>query len=182
MRCLKKSLSSNPETSTWQWSSWAELTLSRICRQWTNCTISRAASSWSMAWERVSPTFTLPKIMQSQCSLMINNSSSCFKYDCISGTFIYPELETKLRKNLLAGNGKARATGFAIPVLGRLPKIFADVYLIKCKLQMTLRLLDLGTECSLRICIGKPCGGVRPLTVGHDDNVFLNGFERNFFS
>ena len=41
---------------------------------------------------------------------------------------------------------------------------------------MTLWLLDLGTECSLRICIGKPCGGVRPLTVGHDDNVYLKGF------
>jgi hypothetical protein len=94
----------------------------------------------------------------------------------MSGTFLYPKLELNLRKTLLAGNGKARATGFAIPVLGRIPKIFADVYLIKCKLQMTLRLLDLGTECSLKICIGKPCGGVRPLTVGHDDNVFLNGF------
>jgi hypothetical protein len=101
-----------------------------------------------------------------------------FKYDCISGTFLYPELELNLRKNLVAGNGKARATGFAIPVLGRLPRIFADVYLIKCKLQMTLWLLDIGTECSLRICIGKPCGGVRPLTVGHDDNVFLNGLAQ----
>jgi hypothetical protein len=40
---------------------------------------------------------------------------------------------------------------------------------------MTLRLLDIGTECSLRICIGKPCGGVRPLIVGHDNNAFLNG-------
>lgn len=40
---------------------------------------------------------------------------------------------------------------------------------------MALRLLDTGTECSLCICIGKPCGGVRPLTVGHDDNIFLNG-------
>jgi len=39
----------------------------------------------------------------------------------------------------------------------------------------SLRLLDIGTECCLRICIGKPCGGVWPLTVGHDDNVFLNG-------
>lgn len=43
---------------------------------------------------------------------------------------------------------------------------------------MALRLLDHGTECSLRICIGKPCGGVRPLTVGHDDNVYLNGFAQ----
>jgi len=33
-------------------------------------------------------------------------------------------------------------------------------------------------ESSLRICIGKPCGGVRPLTVGHDDNVFLNGIAQ----
>jgi hypothetical protein len=39
---------------------------------------------------------------------------------------------------------------------------------------MALRLLDLGTQSSLRIFIGKPCGGVCPLTVGHDDNVFLN--------
>jgi hypothetical protein len=101
-----------------------------------------------------------------------------FKYDCINGRFIYPELESKLRKNAASGNGKARATGFTIPVLGRQPKIYLDKYLIKCKLQLTLRLLDTGTECSLRICIGKPCGGVRPLTVGHDDNVFLNGIAQ----
>jgi hypothetical protein len=70
------------------------------------------------------------------------------------------------------------ATGIAIPVLGHLPKIFTETYLLKCKLQLTLRLLDVGTENSLRICIGKPCGGVRPLTVGHDDNVFLNGLAQ----
>jgi hypothetical protein len=87
-------------------------------------------------------------------------------------------LEKQLRKNAACGNGKARATGFAIPVLGRFPKIFIDTYILKFKLQMTLRLLDTGTECSLRIFIGKPCGGVRPLTVGHDDNVFLNGLAQ----
>lgn len=43
---------------------------------------------------------------------------------------------------------------------------------------MTLQLLDTGTECSLRICIGRPCSGVRPLTIGHDDNVFLNGIAQ----
>jgi len=43
---------------------------------------------------------------------------------------------------------------------------------------MALRLLDLGTECSLRICIGKPCGGIRPLTIGNDDNVYLNGLTQ----
>jgi hypothetical protein len=43
---------------------------------------------------------------------------------------------------------------------------------------MTLRLLDIGMECSLRFCIGKPHGGVRPLTVGYDDNVFLNGLAQ----
>jgi hypothetical protein len=32
------------------------------------------------------------------------------------------------RKNISKGNRKARATGFAIPVLDRFPKIFADVY------------------------------------------------------
>jgi len=101
-----------------------------------------------------------------------------FKYDCSSGTYLYPELEANLRKNITKGNGKARATGFAIPVLGRIPKIFIDTYIIKCKLQMALRLLDIGTESSLRICIGKPCGGIRPLTVGHDDNVFLNGLAQ----
>ena len=101
-----------------------------------------------------------------------------FKYDCETGEYLCPDLEDNLRKNVAKGKGKARSTGFAIPVLGRLPKIFLDVYLIKCKLQMALRLLDLGTECSLRICIGKPCGGVRPLTVGHDDNVFLNGLAQ----
>ena len=101
-----------------------------------------------------------------------------FKYDCITGEYFYPELEANLRKNAAQGIGKARATGFAIPVLGRLPQIFMDVYLLKCQLQMALRLLDIGTECSLRICIGKPCGGVRPLTVGHDDNVFLNGLAQ----
>ena len=101
-----------------------------------------------------------------------------FKYDCLTGEYLCPDLEANLRKNVSAGNGKARNTGFATPVLGRLPKIFLDVYLLKCKIQMALRLLDLGTECSLRICIGKPCGGVRPLTVGHDDNVFLNGIAQ----
>ena len=101
-----------------------------------------------------------------------------FKYDCVTGDYLYSELEDNLRKNAAQGNGKARATGFAIPVLGRLPKIFLDVYLRKCRIQMALRLLDVGTECSLRICIGKPCGGVRPLTVGHDDNVFLNGLAQ----
>jgi len=101
-----------------------------------------------------------------------------FYYDCCTGNFHYEELENGLRKNIQQGNGKARATGFAIPVLGRLPKIFTDTYLIKCKIQLTLRLLDLATENSLRICIGKPCGGTRPLTVGHDDNVFLNGFAQ----
>lgn len=101
-----------------------------------------------------------------------------FKYDCTSGKYMCQDLEDNLRKNAAKGNGKARNTGFAIPVLGRLPKAFLNVYLLKCKLQMALRLLDIGTECSLRICIGKPCGGVRPLTVGHDDNVFLNGIAQ----
>jgi hypothetical protein len=94
------------------------------------------------------------------------------------GKYLCQDLEDNLRKNVAKGNGKARNTGFAIPVLGRLPKAFLDVYLLKCKLQMALRLLDIGTECSLHICIGKPCGGVRPLTVGHDDNVFLNGLAQ----
>jgi len=101
-----------------------------------------------------------------------------FKYDCITGEFLYSELEGNLRKNVACGNGKARATGFAVPVLGRLPKIYLDTYILKCKLQMSLRLLDTDTECSLQICIGKPCGGVQPLTVGHDDNVFLNGIAQ----
>jgi len=107
-----------------------------------------------------------------------NKLSYPFKYDSTSGLFLYPNLEKHLRSNIALGNGKVRAIGFAIPVLGRLPNIFTDAYLLKCKLQLTLRLLDLGTECSLRICIAKPCGGVRPLTVGHDDNVFLNGLAQ----
>jgi hypothetical protein len=57
-----------------------------------------------------------------------------FKYDCVTGEYMYPVLEKQLRKNVCQGNGKARATGFAIPVLGRLPKIFLDVYLLKCKI------------------------------------------------
>jgi len=101
-----------------------------------------------------------------------------FKYDCITGEFLYSKLESDLRKNITRRHGKGRATGFAIPILGRLPKIFIDTYIIKCKIQLTLRLLDIGTECSLTICIGKPCGGVRPLTVSHDDNVFLNGLAQ----
>jgi hypothetical protein len=101
-----------------------------------------------------------------------------FKYDGTTGQFLYTELETHLKKNICQGNGKARATGFGIPVLGRFPKWYLDTYYLKCKLQLTLRLLDLGTQCSLRICIAKPCGGVRPLTVGHDDNVFLNGIAQ----
>ncbi|MFN9982131.1 MAG: hypothetical protein ACK53Y_19550, partial [bacterium] len=68
-----------------------------------------------------------------------------FKYDCITGSFLYPDLETNLRKNAASGNGKARASGFAIPVLGRLPQIFLDTYLLKCQIQLTLRLLDIGT-------------------------------------
>jgi hypothetical protein len=43
---------------------------------------------------------------------------------------------------------------------------------------MALWILDIGTESSLQICIGKPCGGVCPLTIGHDDNVFLNGLAQ----
>jgi hypothetical protein len=101
-----------------------------------------------------------------------------FKYDCITGKYVYEELEKNLRRNISQGNGKARATGFAIPVLGRFPKIFIDTYILKCKLQMALRLIDIGTESSLRICIGKPCGGIRPIMVGHDDNVFLNSIAQ----
>jgi hypothetical protein len=47
-----------------------------------------------------------------------------------------------------------------------------------CKLHVTLCLLDMGTKCSLCICIGKPCGVICPLTEGHDDNVFLNGLTQ----
>jgi hypothetical protein len=43
---------------------------------------------------------------------------------------------------------------------------------------MTLRLLDFGTEFSIRICIGKPCAGVRPLTLGHDGNLFLTSLTQ----
>jgi hypothetical protein len=43
---------------------------------------------------------------------------------------------------------------------------------------MALWILDIGTESLLQICIGKPCGGVCPLTIGHDDNVFLNGLAQ----
>jgi len=101
-----------------------------------------------------------------------------FRYDCESGEYLYADLNKNLRKNICQGNGKARATGFSIPVLGCLPKCYVDTYFLKYKLQLALRLLDMGTECSLRICIAKPCGGVRPLTVGHDDNVFLNGLAQ----
>jgi len=106
------------------------------------------------------------------------NISYPFKYDCTTSVYLNNSLEKNLRKNIQQGNGKARATGFAIPVLGRLPKVYTDTYLIKCKLQLARRILDVGTENSLRICIGKPCSGVRPLTVGHDDNVFLNGLAQ----
>ncbi|MFN9978349.1 MAG: hypothetical protein ACK53Y_00470, partial [bacterium] len=43
---------------------------------------------------------------------------------------------------------------------------------------MALRFLDIGTESSLWIFIGKPCGGIRPLTIGHYDIVFLNGLAQ----
>jgi hypothetical protein len=98
-----------------------------------------------------------------------------FRYDSSTGEYMNLDLEANFRSNVCKGNGKAHATGFAIPVLGRLPKIYLDAYILKCKIQMALRLLDLGTQSSLRICIGKPCGGVHPLTVGHKDNMFLNG-------
>jgi len=101
-----------------------------------------------------------------------------FKYDCRSGKYLYPELEENLHKKITKGNGKAHATGFANPVLGRLPKIFIDTYVLKCKRQMALRFLDIGTESSLWIFIGKPCGGIRPLTIGHYDIVFLNGLAQ----
>jgi len=65
-----------------------------------------------------------------------------FKYHCTSGEYLYPDLESNIRKNIIQGNGKARATGFGIPV-------FVDTYILKCKLQMALRLLDIGTESSL---------------------------------
>jgi len=35
-----------------------------------------------------------------------------FKYDCISGKYLYPKLEFNLQKNIAQGNGIARATGF----------------------------------------------------------------------
>lgn len=101
-----------------------------------------------------------------------------FKYDSLTGEFLYPEVEKQIRKNIAKGNGKAKATGFAIPVFRRLPKPFIDAYLQKCKLQLPFHLLDIGKECSLRICISKLYGGVRPLTVGHDNNVFLNGLAQ----
>jgi len=55
-----------------------------------------------------------------------------FKFDCITGEFIDPKFEKNFRKSISQGNGEARATGFAVPVFGRLPKIFADAYLLKC--------------------------------------------------
>jgi len=45
---------------------------------------------------------------------------------------------------------------------------------LKCEIHLTLRLIDEFTERAYRICIPKPDGGVRPLTVAHDDNCFLN--------
>ena len=51
-----------------------------------------------------------------------------FRYGCSTGEYLYPELEKKLRKNVAKGNGKARATSFAFPVLGRFPKIFFDIH------------------------------------------------------
>jgi hypothetical protein len=51
-----------------------------------------------------------------------------FKYDCLTGKYLCSELEENLRKNITKGNGKARATGFAIPILGRLPKIYGLMY------------------------------------------------------
>jgi hypothetical protein len=98
-----------------------------------------------------------------------------FKYDCVSGEFLHMELEEYLRRVIAKKNGKARATGWTIGSLGRLPQIFTDSYLLKAKIQPTLHLLDFYTEQSLRICIPKPFGGVRPLTVSHDDNAYLNG-------
>jgi len=55
-----------------------------------------------------------------------------FKNDCVTGEFLNSELENNLLKNVTHEKGKARATGFTIPVLSRLPKIFLDTYVIKC--------------------------------------------------
>jgi len=54
--------------------------------------------------------------------------------------------------------------GFGIPVLGRLrlPKIFIDTYILKCKLQMALRLLDIGTEALYASVLGNCVEGLDP--------------------
>jgi hypothetical protein len=44
------------------------------------------------------------------------------------GSFSILTLKFNSEKMHAIGNGKARASGFAIPVLGRFPKVFLDVY------------------------------------------------------
>jgi len=92
-----------------------------------------------------------------------------------------PRLE--LEKCLVKGMGKARAENFSVSVavFGRFPPIFAEIYLLKLYLHLSLRIIDRETERSLRVCIPKADEGVRPITVAHDDNCFMNMLVQKAF-
>ena len=47
--------------------------------------------------------------------------------------FMYNKLANKFHKDIAASMGKARESDFTIAVIGRLPKVFADTYLLKAK-------------------------------------------------
>jgi len=85
-----------------------------------------------------------------------------YKYECNNGKFMDESLEKMFRKDITAGQGKAGYKNFNIAVLGRLPKIYADMYLLKIKLQLVLRILDNSTDMLAQVCIPKGDGGVRP--------------------
>jgi hypothetical protein len=110
------------------------------------------------------PTFTYP-----------------FKFSCVDGSFMDNSLHSNIEKVLTKGRGKARVNNFSIAVIGRFPPIVAEIYRIKSELHLSLRMIDRFTEQSLRICIPKGEGKVRPITVAADDLAFLNSIVQKSF-
>ena len=100
-----------------------------------------------------------------------------FSYD-FSGKFSKPEIREEIRKATLLGRGKARTDGFTLGVLGRFPAVFTEIFMLKTEIHLTLRLIDRNKQNSLRICIPKPDGSVRPITVASDDLCFTNHLLR----
>ena len=100
-----------------------------------------------------------------------------YSYD-LNGKFSKPEIREIIKKTVLLGRGKARTDGFTLGVLGRLPAIFTEIFMLKTELHLTLRLIDRNKQNSLRVCIPKGDGSVRPITVASDDLCITNHLVR----